>query len=129
MRISHKKKEGLAASLCQDISQEEGMAVINTFQGGEATFASTRGTLTRIDYITVPAEMLGRLNLCRVVVRKNWNTAAAEKEHEKARPLFGNRRLSKMSNVRKSKRRGGVLDERMEKPGSERRCRRGARRK
>ena len=45
------------------------MAVIFTFQGGEATFASTRGTLTRIDYIAAPADLLARLRLCRVLVR------------------------------------------------------------
>ena len=43
--------------------------VINTFQGREATFASTRGTLTRIDYIAALAEMLARLHLCRVFLR------------------------------------------------------------
>ena len=45
------------------------MALNSTFQGGEATFPSTRGTLTRIDYIAAPVEMLARLNLCRVLVR------------------------------------------------------------
>ena len=45
------------------------MAVIKTFQGGEPTFASTRGTLTRIDQIAAPADTLARLSLCRVLVR------------------------------------------------------------
>ena len=39
------EKEGQAPSLFRDILQEEGTAVINTFQGGEATFGCTRGTL------------------------------------------------------------------------------------
>ena len=43
--------------------------MINTVHVGEATFASTRGTLTRIDNIAAPAEILTRLNLCRVLVR------------------------------------------------------------
>ena len=43
--------------------------MINTFQGGEATFARTRRTFTRIDYIAAPADMLARLRLCRVLVR------------------------------------------------------------
>ena len=55
--------------LFRDLMQEEEMAVINTFQVGEATIASTRGTLTRIDYIARSAEMLARWILCRVLVR------------------------------------------------------------
>ena len=39
------------------------------FSVREATFPSTRGTLTRIGYIAHPAEMLARWNLCRVLVR------------------------------------------------------------
>ena len=61
------EKEGLAATLFRVILQEEEMTVINTFQGGEATFASTRGTLTRIYYIASPADLLARLRLCRVL--------------------------------------------------------------
>ena len=45
------------------------MAVINTLQEREATFASTTGTLTRIDYIAAPAQMLARLTLRRVLAR------------------------------------------------------------
>ena len=45
------------------------MAVIFTFQGGEATYASTRRTFTRIDHIAAPADMLARLRLSRVLVR------------------------------------------------------------
>ena len=36
------EREGQAASLFRDLVQEEGMAVINTFQGRKAKFASTR---------------------------------------------------------------------------------------
>ena len=63
------EREGLAVSLFRDILQEEEMAVINTFQGREATFASTRGRFTSIDCIAAPAHVLARLRLCRVVVR------------------------------------------------------------
>ena len=45
------------------------MAVINTFQGEEATFASATGTLTWIEYIAATAEMLTRLDLCPVLER------------------------------------------------------------
>ena len=45
------------------------MAVINTFHGGEATFVSTRGIMTSIEYIAAPADMLARLRLCRELVR------------------------------------------------------------
>ena len=43
--------------------------VINTFHGGEATFVSTRGTMTSIEYIAAPGDMLARLRLCRALVR------------------------------------------------------------
>ena len=43
--------------------------MINSFQGGEATFASKRGTLTRIDYIAAPEDVLALLRLCRALVR------------------------------------------------------------
>ena len=45
------------------------MPVINTFHGGEATFVSTRGNMTSIEYIAAPADMLARLRLCRVLVK------------------------------------------------------------
>ena len=38
--------------------RKEGMRVINTFHVGEATLSSTRGTLSRIDFFAVLAEML-----------------------------------------------------------------------
>ena len=53
--------------------------MINTFQGGEATFACTKGALTRIVCIAAPAEMLA----AELVP----NTAAVGKEHAKARSL------------------------------------------
>ena len=43
------ERGGLAASLVRDFLEEEGKTVISIFQGGEATFANTKGTLTRID--------------------------------------------------------------------------------
>ena len=42
----YQETEGLAASLFRGV----GLAVINTFKGGEATFSSTRGTFTGIDH-------------------------------------------------------------------------------
>ena len=77
------EKQELAASLLGVILKEQGVAVISTFQGGEATFASTRGALTPIDYLAAPAEMLSRLDLCR----QNWNPTATGKEQTDARPL------------------------------------------
>ena len=50
----------------------------STLSREETTFARTRGTPTRIDYTAAPAEMLARFN---------WKTAAADKEHAKARSL------------------------------------------
>ena len=50
------EREGQAAALFRDIVQEEGMGVKNTFQGGEATFASTRGILTRNDCSAASAD-------------------------------------------------------------------------
>ena len=52
----------------------EGLAVIKTFQGGEATFSSTRVTLTQIDHIASAAEMLQKLDLCRVLVRTAYES-------------------------------------------------------
>ena len=66
---SSSRKKGWLASPFSDILQEEEMAVINTFHGGEATFVSTRGTMTSIEYIAAPADMLARLRLCRALVR------------------------------------------------------------
>ena len=63
------EREVLAASLFREILQEEGIAVINTFQSAEATFVSMRGTMTRIDCIAALADMLAQLRLCRVLVR------------------------------------------------------------
>ena len=54
--------------------RKEVMVVINTFQGGEATFASTRGAVTRIDCIAAPAEMLARLNLFRIRLQLTRST-------------------------------------------------------
>ena len=78
------EKQVLAASLLGVILKEQGVAVINTFQGGEATFASTRGALTPIDYLAAPAEMLSRLDLCR----QNWNPTATGKDQTDTRQTF-----------------------------------------
>ena len=121
-------KEGQAPSLFRDILQEEGMAVINTFQGGEATFGSTRGTLPRIDHIAAPAKM-AKLNLCRVQVRTGirQQLIRSTRRHD-------HYSKKKKTRARKSERRASVvcrgpereLDERAEKTGSDRRHRRGA---
>ena len=63
------EKEGLAALLFSGIQLEDCLAVPNTFKGGEATFSSTKGTLTQIDYIAALAEMLLQADQCWVLVR------------------------------------------------------------
>ena len=77
------EKEGLAASLFSGILLEEGLAVPNTFKGGEATFSSTRGTLTRSDDIAAPA---GNATAIGPVpgTGQNWNPIAGSKEHPQA---------------------------------------------
>ena len=52
--------------------------------GGMATFASTRGTLTRIDCIAAPAIMLARLILCRFLVKSGipWQVIRSIRRHD-----------------------------------------------
>ena len=62
-------REGLAVSLFRGILTEEELVSINMFLGYEATFTSTRGTLSWIDHIAAPTEMLPQLDQCRVLVK------------------------------------------------------------
>ena len=83
------EREGLTASLFRDILQEEGMAMINTFQGGEATFARTRRTQTRLDHIAASADLLARLRLRRVLVRTGiWLQLTRSTQRHDHSPVF-----------------------------------------
>ena len=64
------EKNGVAATLFCRIVQEEGGVVLNTSKGGEATFASSTGNLSRSYDIAVPGTMLNGMVQCRVLIRE-----------------------------------------------------------
>ena len=59
---------GLTASLLLQKCHFDWTTRGRDVQGGEAPFASNRGTLTHIDCIAAPAEILPWLDLCRVLL-------------------------------------------------------------
>ena len=126
----------MAASLFRDLLQERRDGSDQHIPRNKATFASRRGTLTRIDHIAAPAGMPAGAEPVSSL-GMNWNTAAVVKEHAKARSLSCDWSFPKKTRARKSERRASVvcrghecvLDDRVEETGSDRSCRRGARRK
>ena len=58
------------------------MAVINISKRGESNFKRARGTLTQIADIAAPAEMLPRLDQCRVLVRTGIRLQAVRSMHK-----------------------------------------------
>ena len=108
--------------------------VIKTFRGGEETFTSTRGALTRIDCIAAPAEMLPWLNLCRVLlttgIRLQVVKSIHRHDHSPVTAVF-----QECSRQKRETERGAnmvsrghqrMLDCWKEKTRSDRRCRAGA---
>ena len=67
------EKNGVAATLFCRIVQEEGGVVLNTSKGGEATFASSTGNLSRSYDIAVPGTMLNGMVQCRVSITEKKN--------------------------------------------------------
>ena len=76
----------MAACLFRDLLQERRDGSDQHIPRNKATFASRRGTLTRIDHIAAPAGMPAGAETVSSL-GKNWNTAAVDKEHAKARSL------------------------------------------
>ena len=106
------------------------MGVINTFQGEWPHFSST---LTRIDDTAAPAEMLPRLDLCRVLVGTGipLQLVRSTRRHGESLVIavFSNMLRARTSEKRASIASRGhecVLDGWMEKAGSERRYREGS---
>ena len=76
------QEEEVAASVFRDILREEDLAVINISKRGESNFKRARGTLTQIADIAAPAEVLPRLDQCRVLVRTGIRLQAVRSMHK-----------------------------------------------
>ena len=82
--------------------------MINTFQGGEGTFTSTRVTLARIDHVVAPcryATSTGPMS----GLGKNQNPGAVCEGHPQARPLSSDSSPPRVPKKRKNEGRGSMV--------------------